>query len=72
MSECTLIRLHRAGSPIGELEAYDVHGSGRSNKLWSGEILLGDKLVNVEFANMRKIAEYARGYGCTVEKVKRP
>jgi len=66
--ECTLLHVMMGGQSVGDLQACDIHGNGRSNKAWLGKID-GEE---VEFPNLKAVAAWAKKQGYEVDRAFEP
>lgn len=63
--ECTTIKFFSCGEHIGDLEAADTHGNGRSNKSWIGHI----RGIEIDLPNLREVATFAKSHGYDYQKL---
>lgn len=62
-AERTVLEVMMGGQRVGTLQAYDVHGSGRSKKLWAG-LINGE---DTELPNLKAVAAWAKKNGYTFD-----
>lgn len=64
-NECTTVQFQRDGHPCGQLDAYDHHGNGRSNKAWMGSC----ESTPIDLPNLKAVAAFAKAGGLTFTKL---
>lgn len=62
--ECTLLRLFRGKTALGDLQAVNVHGNGRSNKAWMG-CIDGEE---IDLPNLKAVEGWARSRGYRINR----
>lgn len=67
-NECARLKIYRENANesafIGMLQAVDVHGNGRSNKAWVGDIEGHD----VDLPNLSAVKDWAKMHGFRIER----
>lgn len=62
--ETTWISFWRGAELVGDVIACDLHGNGRRNKIWFGEVAGAER----EFYNLAEVKAFATSAGLTMRK----